>query len=150
MTADTSPAFPYRRILAAVDLTEDSRIIGRRARGVAAATGAALELLHVVEYLPAETLNETLLPAVEIEGELIRGARERLVQLARELGLPPSCARIEAGSTKSEILRVSAEIDADLIVIGAHERHGLSILLNMTPDTVMHAAACDVLAVRLR
>ena len=37
----------------------------------------------------------------------------------------------------------------DLIVIGARERHGLSILVNLTEDTVLHAAPCDVLAVRL-
>ena len=35
------------------------------------------------------------------------------------------------------------------IVIGSHERHGLSILVNLTEDTVLHAAPCDVLAVRL-
>ena len=37
----------------------------------------------------------------------------------------------------------------DRIVIGSHERHGLSILVNLTEDTVLHNAPCDVLAVRL-
>jgi universal stress protein A len=37
----------------------------------------------------------------------------------------------------------------DLIVIGSRERHGVSILFNFTEDTVLHAAPCDVLAVRL-
>ena len=30
------------------------------------------------------------------------------------------------------------------------ERHGLAILVNFTEDTVLHAAHCDVLAVRLK
>ena len=30
------------------------------------------------------------------------------------------------------------------------ERHGLAILINLTEDTVLHAAHCDVLAVRLK
>ena len=39
---------------------------------------------------------------------------------------------------------------ADLIVLGSRERHGLGILVNFTEDTVLHAARCDVLAVRLK
>jgi universal stress protein A len=34
-------------------------------------------------------------------------------------------------------------------VLGSRERHGLSILVNFTEDTVLHAAPCDVLAVRV-
>ena len=53
------------------------------------------------------------------------------------------------GNTKAEILRVAEEERADLIVLGSRERHGLAILVNFTEDTVLHAAHCDVLAVRL-
>ena len=42
------------------------------------------------------------------------------------------------------------EQGVDLIILGSRERHGLSILVNLTEDTVLHAAPCDVLAVRLR
>ncbi len=140
----------YRRILLVVDLTEDSRLIGARARAVAAACGAEIGLLHVVEYVPVEPLGETLLPTVEIEEELVKRAGERLRSLARELGLPDAPCRVEAGNIKSEIVRVAAETGADLVVLGGRERHGLSILVNLTEDTVLHAAPCDVLAVRIR
>ena len=140
----------YRRILLVVDLTDDSRAVGARAKIVAAACGAEVALLHVVEYVPVEPMGETLLPAVEIEQELVRRAGERLRALARDLGLPDAPCRVEAGNTKAEIVRVAAETGADLVVIGSHERHGPSILVNLTEDTVLHAAPCDVLAVRLR
>jgi len=87
----------YRRVLLVVDLTDDSLAIGRKAQALAAALGAEVELLHVVEF--------------------VRVARER---------------------------------HADLIVLGSRERHGLSILVNLTEDTVLHAAPCDVLAMRTR
>ena len=58
---------------------------------------------------------------------------------------------MEAGNIKAEILRVAEEEGAaDLIVVGSRERHGLAILVNFTEDTVLHAAHCDVLAVRLK
>ena len=46
-------------------------------------------------------------------------------------------------------MRIAQDIGADLIVLGSRERHGLAILLNFTEDTILHAAPCDVLAVRL-
>jgi universal stress protein A len=151
MAPDPAPgAAQYRRVLLVVDLTEDSRAVGARARAIAATSGAELALLHVVEYVPVEPMGETLMPAVEIEQELVQRARERLRALARELALADAPCRVEAGNTKAEIVRVATEWRADLVVIGSRERHGLSILVNLTEDTVLHAAPCDVLAVRLR
>jgi universal stress protein A len=150
MAAPLPDPLPYRRILAAVDLGPDSQRVGRQARALAAAAGAEVALLHVVEYVPTETLGETLLPAVEIEADLVRRATTRLAALARELGLAADVARVASGSTKAEIVRLAAQMGADLVVIGAHERHGLSILVNLTADTVLHAVHCDLLAVRLR
>ena len=57
-------------------------------------------------------------------------------------------SKVESGNVKSEIVRVAREHKADLIILGSRERHGLSILVNLTEDTVLHAAPCDVLAMR--
>lgn len=141
--------YPYRRILLVVDLTEDSLQIGRRARDLAAVVGAELELLHVVEFMPVEPMGETLMPAVRIEDELLARARQRLTALAEQLGLAGAPHRVESGNVKAEVVRVARERQIDLIVLGSRERHGLSILVNFTEDTVLHTAPCDVLAVRV-
>jgi len=139
----------YRRILVVVDLTDDSLVIGRRAQALATTFGADIELLHVVEFVPVEPMGETLMPSVQIEDELLERARQRVATLATELGIASSSARVEAGNVKSEIVRIARERSVDLIVLGSRERHGLSILVNFTEDTVLHAAPCDVLAVRV-
>jgi universal stress protein A len=139
----------YRRILLVVDLTEDSPVLGRRAQTLAAALGAEIELLHVVEFVPVEPMGETLMPSVQIEEELLERARQRLSALAAEVGLGSAACRVESGNVKSEIVRVARERHTDLIVLGSRERHGLSILVNLTEDTVLHAAPCDVLAMRV-
>ena len=64
----------YRRILLVVDLGEQSERVGARARDLAALCGAELSMLHVVEYVPVEPMGETLLPAVQIEEELVQRA----------------------------------------------------------------------------
>jgi universal stress protein A len=139
----------YKKFLLCLDLTDDSEILAERARTMAEKCGATLTLLHVVEYVPVEPMGEALLPAVQIEGELVERATTRLAELASKLGLAGAERLVLTGNIKSEVVRVAQERGADLIVIGSRERHGVSILFNFTEDTVLHAAPCDVLAVRL-
>lgn len=139
----------YSKILICLDLTEESEKIVERARALATGSGASLTLLHVVEYVPVEPMGEALLPAVQIEGELVARATTRLAELTAKLGLDRSDRLVLTGNIKSEVVRVAQERGIDLIVIGSRERHGVSILFNFTEDTVLHSAPCDVLAVRL-
>jgi len=140
----------YRKVLVLLDLSDDSEQVAIAARDLAAYSQAAIVALHVVEYVPVEPMGESLMPTVQIEGELMARSRERLTDLAAREGFAHATLRVEAGNTKAEILRVAEEEGADLIVVGSHERHGLAILVNFTEDTLLHAAHCDVLAVRLR
>lgn len=138
----------YRRILVAVDLSQDSHVVGKRACQLAA-PDAVLRLLHVVEFVPIEPMSDSLVPVVQIDDQMIGRAREQIDALARELSLPPEAARVETGNVKAEILRYAREEHSDLIVIGCRERHGLSLLVHRTENSVLHGAPCDVLAVRV-
>lgn len=140
----------YKKLLVLLDLSEDSEQVAVAGRNLAAYSSAALVVLHVVEFVPVEPLGESLMPTAQIEDELIKRARTKLSELLARLALPSSAGRVEAGNTKAEILRVADEEQVDLIVLGSRERHGLAILVNFTEDTVLHAAHCDVLAVRLK
>lgn len=139
----------YKQILVAIDLSENSERVIQRASVVAEKFGAQMRLLHVVEYVPIEPMGEALMPAMEIERDLVANATRNLDKLAARMGLADAPRSVEAGSIKSEIVRIAAESSADLVVLGSRERHGLAILLNSTEDTVLHSAGCDVLAVRL-
>jgi|SRR5712671_1039336 len=140
---------PYKNILLVVDLSEDSDRIGERAKAIANCYQANIKLLHVVEYVPLEPMGETLIPAMQIEGELVQRAKMKLTELAARLQLSNCEQLVETGSIKAEIIRVAQTHKVDLIVLGSRERHGLAILVNFTEDTVLHQAPCDVLAVRL-
>jgi universal stress protein A len=140
----------YRRVLCAVDLTDDSLAVARRAAALARDWQAEVRLLNVVEFLPIEPLSDSLVPVVQIDDHAIDRAREQMRALADTAGLPADCTLVVGGSVKAELLRQARDWKADLIVLGSRERHGLSILVNLTEDTVLHGACCDVLAVRVR
>jgi universal stress protein A len=142
----------YRRILVAVDLTDDSREIGTRACALAADLGAEIEIIHVIEPLPLMVADapEVMAPAVlQTQDEIVRAARARVETLATDLGLAASAASVQLGNTQVEIMRAARARKVDLIVLGSHERHGLSLLVDFTEDAVLHKAPCDVLAVRV-
>ncbi len=139
----------YNNILVVVDLSTDSNFIIERAQQLAAGSNASISLAHVVEYVPMEPMGETVLPAVQIEDELVARAKEKLAQLANQHALSNSRQIVTVGPIKLEIQQAAQQVAADLIVVGNHERHGLKALVNFTEDAVLHTSPCDVLAVHL-
>jgi universal stress protein A len=139
----------YAKLLVLLDLSADSERVALAARDLAAYSNAEIVALHVVEYIPVEPMGETVMPTVQIERDMMQRSSERIAALVERLSMPRTRCRVETGMTKAEILRVASEEKPDLIVLGSHERHGLAILVNFTEDTVLHAAHCDMLAVRL-
>jgi universal stress protein A len=140
----------YRKILVLLDLLDGSTQVAAAAMGMAAHSNGEIVALHVVEFIPVEPMGEALMPTVQLQADLASRARERIAALTRSVGMERTRCRVEVGNTKLQIMRVAAEEAADLIVLGSRERHGLAILVNFTEDTVLHAAHCDILAVRLK
>ena len=141
----------YKKLLVLLDLSEDSEQVAIAGRDMAAYSNASMVVLHVVEFVPVEPLGESLMPTAQIEDESDQTLAREAERAHRASGAcQRATGRVEAGNTKSEILRVADEEQVDLIVLGSRERHGLAILVNFTEDTVLHAAHCDVLAVRLK
>lgn len=140
----------YKKLLLLLDLTDGSEQVAIAGQRIADYSNAEILAMHVVEFVPIDPMGESAMPSTAIEQALIRRAEEKLADLAMRLGLQRTTCRIAAGNTKAEILRVAAEAQVDLIVLGSRERHGLAILVNFTEDTILHAARCDVLAIRLK
>jgi universal stress protein A len=140
----------YQKVLVLLDLADGSDKVFAAARDIAAHSNASIVALHVVEYVPAEPMGESLMPTqIDIETDLTKRARPLLENMVKRPGTLNASVRVEVGNTKAQILTVADEERPDLIVLGSRERHGLAVLVNFTEDTVLHAAHCDVLAVRL-
>jgi universal stress protein A len=140
----------YRQLLVAIDLSDQSRAIAAKSVELARQWQAQVRLLHVIEFVPVEPMSDALVPVVQIDDRVVARAKEQMLALASTLGVAPDSCRVATGNVKGEILRQAREAGADLIVLGCRERHGLSILVNLTEDTVLHGAPCDVLAMRVR
>jgi universal stress protein A len=140
----------YRKILVAVDLSPEARSVFARACELRGLYGSELYLIHVVEPIVLGG-DYDLVPVmpVEIEETLLQRAKGYLGTLVGEMNIADVQQVVEIGSVKHEILRFAEEQDCDLIVIGAHGRHGVATLLGSTANAVLHGTKCDVLCVRL-
>lgn len=140
----------YRHVMAPLDLKQDSERVLRAAVAVAKRNNARLSVLHVVEYAPIDPGGDIMLPTpLDITDKLTERAESDLALLCERCGANGATRSVVVGSIKGEILQAASSGNADLIVIGNHERHGLAILLNHTEDTLLHEAPCDILAIRL-
>ena len=140
----------YQHILLAVDFSKESETIGARAVHLKNTYSARLTVLHVVVNVYEEPVYDLMssLPA-DVEQKLVENAQRSLESLAKELGMADAECRVEVGTPKATIVQTAQEGGVDLIVLGSHGVHGLGLLLGSTANAVLHAATCDVLAVRV-
>ena len=140
----------YQHILLAVDFSEDSAMVTRKALDMAHTSNAKLSLIHVVEYTSSMYAGDIPLPEdLDLDRRLTDQAVEKLAELVSSNHIQNAERRVEIGVPKHEIVRVAEEVGADLIIVGSHGRHGLQLLLGSTANGVLHQAKCDVLAVRV-
>ncbi len=143
----------YKHVVAALDLTEEAEAVLAKARYIADENDAELSLVTVIKpinyaYAGLDTASITSVSA-NFEQEARDFAHKRLTQIADSLSVEYDAIHACYGLPSQTIKDKTAEIGADLIVIGSHSRRGLGRLLGSTANAVLHGAECDVLAVRL-
>jgi universal stress protein A len=139
----------YKKIMLAVDLTEESKPIADRAITLARTSGAELHLVHVIEPLSLAYGGDVPMDLSAVQDQIQEQAKAHMKEFGGRLGIDAERQHLIFGRPESEIHRIAEEQHADLIVVGSHGRHGLALLLGSTANGVLHGASCDVLAVRV-
>jgi universal stress protein A len=140
----------YKHILLATDLSEDTDKLADHAKLLSERSKAKISIVHVIEHTPiVYGGGEFSVPLdMNLEEALRTRATRALAKLGKRLGISEKEQYIETGSIKTAVVNLAKKIGVDLIVVGAHGRHGVEKLLGSTANAILHAAACDVLTVR--
>jgi len=114
--------------------------------------------LHVVHAVTREDLHQADgLARVEREEDALhhppRRVWDRIDHVAHGMGLEMDPIRVFAhvrlGSPAAALLQVAVDYDADLIMVGTHDRKGLSrVFAGSVAEAVSHRATCPVMLVR--
>lgn len=139
----------YQKIMLAVDLTEESTEVAKRALSLVELHNAELHIVHVIEPLSLAYGGDVPMDLSSVQEQIQEQAKSHLSEFSAHLNVPEDHQHLIFGRPESEIQRTAEEYGADLIVVGSHGRHGLALLLGSTANGVLHGATCDVLAVRV-
>ena len=139
------------RILVPTDFGSASAAALDYARELAAATGATVYLLHVVDDIAARFTEFPFAQLGEIQTSTEESAKAQLDDLARtsRFQTPPHTAVLTSTSPASAIVGYAADERVDLIVMGTHGRGPVArMFLGTVADRVVRSAPCPVLTVR--
>jgi universal stress protein A len=143
-------AISYKHIIVGVDLSDDCPPVIRRAAAIAQVCNAKLTLVHVLEPIAFAYGGDMPVDLSGVQEQQVQKAEEELAQLASTTNYPIQQKHVLVGQPAAELHYLAEQESADLIVVGSHGRKGFALLLGSTPNSVLHGATCDVLAVLVK
>jgi universal stress protein E len=150
------------RIIAAVDpLHEhdqpaelDHRIV-EAAHELRRIVNGELYLVHAYEIAPAVAVSADSLsmpitmPLREVTEALKKQHSDAVMELADRHGIEQSSVRLQEGATRTVLVRLTEQMKADIVVLGAVSRSGLRrLFLGSTAEQVLDRLPCDMLIVK--
>jgi universal stress protein A len=140
----------YRHIIVGVDLAEDCPQVLQKAVILASTCDAKLTLAHVLEPIAFAYGGDMPVDLSGVQEQQIQKAEAELALLAKTTDYPIQQQHVLVGQPAAELHYLAEQEAVDLIIVGSHGRKGLALLLGSTPNSVLHGATCDVLAVLVR
>jgi len=143
----------YKKILVAVDTTDEAEDVIKAAREIADEKNSEISIITVIRPMTDFYVNlySTLEDSAKIgfESQAVENVTEWLSGLAKRYGIDQGAMTVIIGTPAVEIRRLAEELGVGLIVLGTHGRHGLGLMLGSTANAVLHGAPCDVLAIKV-
>jgi nucleotide-binding universal stress UspA family protein len=132
----------FTQIVVGADSSDTAREAVRKATELAKATGAQLHILTAlnIETGPSRAHGGGY---VEHDGPA-KPLLDDLRSYADELGVECTLHH-ESGEPAEALIRVAADLGADLVVVGNRGMKGVRRVLGSVPNSVAHGAHCSVL-----
>jgi universal stress protein A len=141
-------AYPFRAILSPIQFDDLSLPALSFAKSIAKDQGATLHLLHVVAVVSA--LGEPAINAMlhsRAEEKAIEALNDIAAKYLEGVSYVIHTRFASHKGLARVINEVAAEIDADLIVLKTHGRHGIThLILGSVAEEVVRSAPCAVLS----
>ena len=136
----------YRRILVTIDHTALDKMALSHAAAMGRMHGAKIYVLHVEEGVTSQVYGQAASTAETEAGEEYL---QRIAQLLREQGLTVETSISHSTHPDREIVRYAREVNADLVIMGAHGHGGLKdLIFGNTINPVRHQLSVPMLIVR--
>ena len=139
----------YQHILVGLDLSPESEQVIDRVKYLFSNSDTRISICHILEPLAFTYGGDIPVDLSDVQTQLQSQAAERLKILGAEIGVEERHQHVVLGHPAQEMHAMAEDQNMDLIIVGSHGRHGLSLLFGSTSNSVLHGAKWDVLAVRI-
>ncbi|MBA2694190.1 MAG: universal stress protein [Rubrobacter sp.] len=140
--------FP-RKVLLAADRSVESQLAVEAAVDLAKETDSELHVVYVglvSPWVQPDAISPIQHERLRMEAQEVL---DEIVQKSLSLGGKVAQAHLKMGRADSEILRLSDEIDAELIVIGSRGQRAIKrVLIGNDAESIVRHAPCPVLVIR--
>ena len=139
------------KLLVAVDLSESTEKVVKKAEEIAKALSAGVWILHVAEPEPdfvgfevgPQTVRDFVAKKFHSEHRQIQEIADRL----RKAGLDTTALLVQ-GATAETILNEASILNMDMIVVGSHGRGAMyQLLVGSVSERVLHKSECPILVI---
>src|SRR3712207_4184283 len=142
--------FPTKIVLA-TDGSEDAAAATRAAVDLASRSGSELHVMHAFEFIPPREYMSVALRLHSLSDFSQQGQRllDEQVEAIEAAGGVVSNAQLRMGSPVDQILNLSEELEAGLVVVGRRGLGGVKrLLMGSVSEAIIHHAHCPVLVLR--
>jgi len=145
-------------ILVPIDYSDCTRDVLAQAERLAAALGADIELMHIVQLPPevppgamfTPTYNPTPRTAIQHLCDAAQKRLEGLRAVVSARGFTVKCT-LEVGGVSDMVVKHAEETSPDFIVMGTHGRRGIGrLMLGSVTESVIRSTPCPVVVTRFQ
>lgn len=138
----------YKRILVAIDLSEEANRLLEKGAELAQQYGAALDVVHVMDW-PLTGFDPVVGYSCINDESLLEGMAGSVQKIAARYAVAEDHTHALLGQPSSTVANLVDQLQIDLLVVGSHGKRGWRALLGSTANAILQVAQCDCLVVRI-
>jgi universal stress protein A len=139
----------YKRILVAIDLSEEAHSLLEKGTELAKQYNAVLQVVHVMDW-PLTGFDPMMGYSAVNDESLMEEMANAVKRVAEKHGITEENTHTLMGQPTTTVVHLVDELKADLLIIGSHGKRGWRALLGSTASAIMQIIQCDCLLVRIK
>ena len=139
----------YKRILVAIDLSEEAHRLLQKGTELAKQYHAELDIVHVMDW-PLTGFDPVVGYSSISDESLLEGMASSIQKIADKYGVAASNTHSLLGQPSSTVANLASQLQTDLVIVGSHGKRGWRALLGSTASAILHVVQCDCLLVRIK
>lgn len=139
----------YKRILVAIDLSEEAHGLLEKATELAGQYGAVLDVVHVMDW-PLTGFDPVVGYSSINDDTLLEEMANAVQRVVTKHNIDSAHTHTLLGQPSSTVANLATQLQADLLVMGSHGKRGWRALLGSTASAILQVVQCDCLVVRIK